>query len=157
MKSPGFFLCLILLFSCHQGGQDDHRKVFRYNESAGISSLDPAYARNLENMWAVNQLFDGLVELDSALRPVPLIARSWDITDSGRTYTFHLRKDVYFHPDPVFDEPDRRVTAADFVYSFSRILDPEVASPGQWIFNAVNTDSLGGFLALSDSTLRIYL
>jgi peptide/nickel transport system substrate-binding protein len=132
--------------------------VFTYNESNGITSLDPAFARDLEIMWATNQLFDGLLELDSALQVQPLIAKSWDVSSDGLTYTFHLRNDVLFHPSPLFaDSTNRRVVASDFVYSFGRILDPAVASPGQWIFKTVNTEINGGFEAPNDTTFVIHL
>lgn len=148
---------LVVLGACNNERDSDDSRVFRYNESAGITSLDPAFARNLENMWAVNQLFDGLVELDENLRVVPLIAESWEISDSGRVYTFLLRDDVFFHRDSTSAAAARRVTAQDFVFSFNRILDPELASPGQWIFAPVDRSGAGGFEALDDRTLRIRL
>ncbi|NQX93069.1 MAG: ABC transporter substrate-binding protein, partial [Flavobacteriales bacterium] len=63
-----FFVPVFFLIACTGEKKDDQRTVFHYNESNGISSLDPAFARNLENMWAVNQLFDGLVELDENMK-----------------------------------------------------------------------------------------
>jgi peptide/nickel transport system substrate-binding protein len=160
MKLRILFLIVIvaLVAGCSSEQQSDDRSVFRYNESNGITSLDPAFARNLENMWAVNQLFDGLVELDSALRIQPLIARSWEVTDSGTTYIFNLRTDVCFHPSPLFaDSLNRKVTAHDFVYSFSRILDPSTASPGKWIFDNLRSAKNGGMEARDDSTLILRL
>lgn len=156
MRGFLFFIALIFLFSCGDADTDRSR-VFRYNESNGISSLDPAFARNLENMWACNQLFDGLVELDSTLQVVPSIAHSWDISDDGTVYTFRLRSDVYFHDDPCFEGgKGRLLTASDLVYSFERILSDELASPGRWVFNQVDT-SKSPFLAPNDSTLVIRL
>lgn len=140
---------------CGPDKAEDRNKVFYYNESNAISSLDPAFARDLETMWATNQLFDGLVELDSMLRPKPCIARSWDISSDGLCYTFRLRTDVRFHASEFFQRPDDRlVTAQDFVYSFQRILDPQVASPGAWIFEHLDEQ---GVKALNDSTLELRL
>ncbi|MGB0424863.1 MAG: ABC transporter substrate-binding protein, partial [Flavobacteriales bacterium] len=136
----------------------DNRKVFTYNESNGISSLDPAFARNLENMWAVNQLFDGLVELDANLKVEPLIASSWDIQDSGLTYVFHLRDDVFFHPSIAFGEDStRQVVASDFQYSFNRIVNPATASSGKWVFDLVDFENSNGFESPNDSTFVIHL
>jgi peptide/nickel transport system substrate-binding protein len=130
--------------------------VFRYNAPNGISSLDPAFARNQDNIWACGLLFNGLVQTDSLLNPVPAIAKSWEISDSGRSYIFHLRTDVRFHNHQVFKNGQgRKVLAADFVYSFNRILDPATASPGAWIFNGKIAEN--GFEALNDSTLVIHL
>ena len=62
-----WLLFVILVFArCSDIHDASEKAVFTYNESNGITSLDPAFTRNLENMWAVNQLFDGLVELDDA-------------------------------------------------------------------------------------------
>jgi ABC-type transport system substrate-binding protein len=145
-----------LLWHCGQVTPEDRSKVFYYNESNAIASLDPAFAKDLETMWATNQLFDGLVELDSNLIPVPSIARRWEISADGCTYRFNLREDVYFHPSPAFsDDAQRKVTAHDFVYSFERIRQAEVASPGAWIFENVKKEH--GFAAINDTVLEIYL
>lgn len=149
---------LLILLSCQQDKQSG-RTVFRYNESSGITSLDPAYARNQANIWAVNQLFNGLVQLNDQLEVEPCIARSWEISEQGRCYTFHLRQDVFFHDDPIFPSgKGRKVTALDFLYSFKRLLDPSVASPGAWVFNNVRKEGQEyAFIALNDSTLLIKL
>ena len=71
-------------------------RVFRYNESAAITSMDPAAARSLEHMWVVDQLYDGLVELTPELEVAPCLAHSWTFNDSSLTYRFKLRDDVLF-------------------------------------------------------------
>lgn len=154
------FAYLAILSACDHSPQiADNRTVFRYNESSGISSLDPAFARNQANIWAINQLFNGLVQLDDQLKPVPCIARHWDISEDGKTYTFHLRHDVYFHNSGIFTfGKGRKVVASDFVYSFSRIVDKKTASPGAWIFNQVeNENNHYSFFAINDSILVIRL
>ncbi len=129
--------------------------IFRYNESAGIATLDPAFSKDQSLNWICSQLYNGLVRLDENLEVQPCIAKSWNISPDGTHYTFHLRNDVTFHYHPLFGEDStRHVTAHDFVYSFGRLLDPAVASPGLWIFNAVDSN---GFTALDDSTLLIRL
>ncbi len=153
--------CLILFFSsCTYYSEDDGSKtVFRYNESSGITSLDPAFAKDMSNIWACNQIFNGLVQLDDKLKICPAIAQSWSIDNSGTVYTFHLRKDVRFQNNHLFPEGiGRKVTASDFVYSFKRITDPALASPGSWVFaNVQNTNGKYAFTALNDSTLQITL
>lgn len=149
---------VVLLHGCSGSSSRSENNVFRYNESNGITSLDPAFARNLENMWAVNQLFDGLVELDSALNVIPLLAKNWEISEDGRTYTFHLREDVKFHDSPLFEDPTKRfVTAEDVLFSFERIMDPGLASPGQWVFSEVDFDKGNGFEVMDEHTFRINL
>ncbi len=140
------------------------KKVFRYNQAEGLSSLDPAFARNQANVWAANQLFNGLFELDADLQVTPALAESWKVSPDERTYTILLRQGVHFHDNPVFPKgKGREVTAEDFVYSFKRLLDPATSSTGSWIFNdKVLRDRIGMisdtcFKAISPYTLQISL
>ncbi len=150
----------IFLACSNQSAEQKEYAIFRYNEANGITSLDPAFARNLENISAVNQLFNGLVQMDENLKVIPAIAKNWIIIDSGKTYIFSLRNDVYFHENELFaNKTDRKVNASDFVYSFNRIVDEKLASPGAWVFNLVekNKDGNYAFSAINDSTLQIKL
>jgi ABC-type transport system substrate-binding protein len=155
----------LLLFSCRQNpDKQSGKNVFRYNQPEALSSLDPAYARNQANIWATTQLYNGLVALDDSLKPSPALAASWQVSPDGKTYTFHLRQDVYFHDHPVFPAGrGRRVTASDFVYSFKRILEPGTASTGSWVFKGKVLEDVKGnvsdtcFKSLNDSTLQIHL
>lgn len=155
---PGILLTLLL--SCGKKKDTPAGKtVFRYNEATGISSLDPAFANDQSKVWACQHVYNGLVQLDQNLNPIPCIARSWTISDEGRKYTFHLRMDVAFHPHPLL-APGRKVQASDFEYSFKRICDKKTASPGAWVFNALERDSnneVPAIQALNDSTLEIKL
>lgn len=108
-------------------------------------------------MWAVHQLYNTLVEVDSNMRISPSLAKNWDIAADKLTFTFHLRTDVFFQDDAVFvNGKGRKMTAADVVYSFQRIIDKNVASPGAWIFNN-HVDAVNGFKALDDSTFQLKL
>jgi peptide/nickel transport system substrate-binding protein len=147
--------CTLWTLSSCQSNTDSNRDhlVFRYNEHSITSSLDPAFARNQQNIWPTNQLFNGLVQLDDSLQIRPDIAKRWEINDSTLTYSFTLRDDVYFHKNAVFgSDSTRTVTANDFVYSFDRLVDEQVASPGRWIMNNV-----ASYRAENDSTLVIQL
>ena len=154
------FLTSILLFLGCSSHHNSDKKIFRYNEAVGIQSLDPAYASGQAAIWVCNMLYNGLIDLDDSLHIVPVIAKHWDISPDGKTYTFVLREDVYFQNTMHYAwETPRKVTAQDFVYSFSRIVSPEVASPGAWIFQKVNKDTEGkhAFYALNDTTFQIVL
>ncbi len=147
------FLFLGNLFhGCVSTNPNAHKTVFYYNESANVKSLDPAFSTDLESMWIINQMFDGLVGLDSNLSPIPLVAKSWELTKDQKTYRFHLRNDVWFH---AFKGTQRKLTAHDVVFSFERILNPRLASPGKWIFDACITKQ--PFVAINDTTLDIHL
>lgn len=154
-------LPLIIVGCGMQKQQPDSSLVFSYNESKGITSLDPAFARSLPLIWPVHQVFNGLVQLSDSLTVEPCIAHSWTVSDNGLGYTFNLRTDVWFHESPLFaDGVSRRVVASDFVYSFSRILNPLVASPGAWVFSVLDINdpnTQNGLKAINDSTLTIYL
>lgn len=157
------WLLVLLVGGCLQHKtREDVRTVFRYNDATGIQTLDPAFAKDQSHIWASMLFYNGLVRFDERLNVIPCIARSWEIGDSGTTYTFHLRTDVYFHPDAVFgnDSASRKVVADDFVYSFQRLLDDRLASPGRWVMRSVNQDSAGSRLSVmadNDSTLQIRL
>ena len=156
-----FLAPLYLFTACSVKDNSDIRTVFRYNASQGISSLDPAFARTQNNIWAVQQLFNGLVQLDDSLHVIPSIAHKWKISEDGKVYTFYLRQDVFFHDHPVFpDGKGRAVNARDFEYSLGRILNPQLASPGVWVFNMVDTNKPGtsmGFKAENDSVFSVHL
>ena len=134
-----FYLALFfLLLSCNDSKNIENRTVFRYNEFRNVTSLDPAFSRNPQNIWPINQIFNGLVQLNKNLNIEPEIASSWTISSDGLIYTFYLRNDVYFHKSPLFGEKKtRKVEAKDFVFSFDRLKDPAVASPGSWILQNV--------------------
>ena len=178
-------LFVLLVAGCGQRQDDEEGlSIFKYNESAGILTLDPIYAKDLPHIWACNQLFNSLVAYDDQMNLVPMVAKSWDISEDGLIYTFHLRNDVQFHEDTCFYqsalrqaqgpsqhesvkvvEPvetptlrSRFVTAEDFVYSFNRVVDKQLNSPGLWIFSSVkHDDDHYAFAALNDTTLQIEL
>lgn len=155
MRYSVLFL-LIILCACGQRRSGD-KMVFRYNQEGGIPTLDPAFAKNQAIMWAVRQVFNTLVETDSALNIRPSLAKSWDVSADRREYVFHLRTDVHFHDHPLFPGGvGRKMTAQDVVYSFRRIMDPATASSGAWVFNG-KVDPEIGFAALDDSTFRLRL
>ncbi|NJO68939.1 MAG: ABC transporter substrate-binding protein, partial [Bacteroidetes bacterium] len=153
-----FYIACFFLVSCNSSKKEENRKAFRYNESKGITTLDPAFARRENEIRPISQLFNGLLEMDDSLKIKPSVAKSWEISDDGTGYTFHLRNDLYFHNHRLFPGgKGRKVNANDFVYSFNRILDPKIASPGLWIFSQVDTFQRNGFRALNDSTFFIKL
>jgi len=150
-----YIIPFLLLFAACSKKADDSRDnlVFRYNENAAVNSLDPAFAKIRPSIWVCNQLYNGLVQLDDSLHIQPDIAKSWVISPDGKTYTFTLRRDVYFHKSIVFGKDSTRtVTAQDFAYSLNRLRDDKVAAPGGWILQSVEN-----FRAVNDSVFEIKL
>lgn len=148
---------LLAVAACSGKNETDNKKVFNINLDQNVTSLDPAFARNQNAIWMINQIFNGLVQVDSALNTIPCIAKTWQMSEDGLTYTFNLRDDVYFQDDPLFKNgKGRKVVAEDFAYSFYRLIDPKVASSGGWIFSDKIKDA-NSFKALNDSTFQISL
>lgn len=150
------FLYMLIFLSCknhtHPG-----KKIFRYNESSGLASLDPAFAKNKQVMWACHQLYNTLIEIDSNMQMQPSLAKHWNISGDNLVFTFYLRNDVFFTDDACFiNGKGRKLTAHDVEYSFKRIIDKNTASPGAWIFNN-RVDSINGFKAIDDTTFQLKL
>ena len=89
--------------------------VFRYPLFQSMRTLDPAKAIFSTDVMLVQQLYDGLTAFDEHLNVVPALAKFWEISPDGKTYTFELREGARFHNG-------RKVTAEDCVFSFERLL-----------------------------------
>lgn len=157
MKLNGIYFILIILnflfLSCSQQNKTDDSKIFRLNRYDNISSLDPVNARTQANNWVCNLMYNGLVKLNDSLKIVPDIAKSWEISNQGKTYSFTLRKDVYFHKSQIFGKDSTRtVNASDFEFSFDRLTDPEVGGAGSWVMNNV-----ANYRAVNDSVFQVNL
>jgi peptide/nickel transport system substrate-binding protein len=96
-----------------------------------MKSLDAPHYDGQRTTWSptsdiVNMIQDTLVALDwDGKTVIPYLAKSWEISEDGKTYTFKLRDDVQFCSGKKF-------TSADVVYSFKRLLDPETKAPLKW-------------------------
>lgn len=156
----GYLLTISFLHGCKNVDKLEGKAVFAYNEDAGINGLDPAFARSQAEIWIVGQLYNTLVELDSQLRPAPSLAKHWETSADGKTWRFHLRSGVPFHPHRLWQsDAERRVRASDIVFSLQRIADPAIASPGAWVLNDKIDTTLGKewIRALNDSTVELRL
>jgi len=121
-------------------------------------TLDPGISGDATSHQYVLQLFSGLARLDDNLEPTPDIAREWQVSDDGRTYTFHLRQDVRFHNG-------REVKAQDFKYSWQRACDPDTGSLTAATFLgdivgvkkvlAGESNEISGVTVIDDYTLRV--
>jgi oligopeptide transport system substrate-binding protein len=158
LRSYSLFVISLSIFvaSCFTHQHPD-KAIFHYNESSGLASLDPAFAKNKQVMWAVHQLYNTLIEIDSTMQMYPSLAKRWTISSDNLLFTFHLRNDIFFADDECFTNgKGRKLTAYDVEYSFKRIVDKNTASPGAWIFNN-RVDSVSGFTAVNDSVFQLKL
>ena len=86
-----------------------------------VEYLDPQQATDGTSFEVIADYTDGLMQMDADGQAVPAIAESYDLSDDGLTYTFHLRSDAKW-------SNGTPVTAADFVFAWQRAVDPAVAS-----------------------------
>ena len=130
--------------------------IFRYNEDATLATLDPAYIKSQSEIWVAQQIYNSLVELDSALKPTSSLAYRWEVSADGLVYKFFLRRDACFlNPE---DTSHHTLTAQDVAFSFSRIANPSTASPSAWIFSGkVDTDLSKAFQTEGDSVFILRL
>jgi oligopeptide transport system substrate-binding protein len=149
---------LLFFYACTPSPTNQSKKVFHLNLSSGyLESIDPAFAKFQYMIWIDHMVYNTLVETDEQLHTIPSLAKRWEVSGDGLTYTFHLRNDVFFHDDPLFPNgKDRKMIAADVVYSFARITDPKTASSGAWIFNG-HVAATEPFVAIDDTTVLIKL
>jgi oligopeptide transport system substrate-binding protein len=133
--------------------------MFRRMLGANPVTLDPALVTDNYGITVVNQIFNGLVQFDANLKPIPDLAEFWEASRDGRTWTFTLRQGVKFHNG-------REVTAQDVVYSFTRLLDATEPLPvadlfqniqGAREFRAGKAPSVQGLQAQDRYTFRMVL
>jgi len=160
LSFTGYLLFTVLgLGGCKNVDKKSPQQIFRYNEDVSVTTLDPAFVKSQSEIWIVSQIYNGLVDLDAQLRPVPALAQRWELSGDQLTYTFHLRRDVNFcFVDKLGQLSQRPMVASDVVFSLSRIADPALASPGAWIFAGKIDSQLNRvFMAPNDSTFVLRL
>ena len=111
----------------------DPAKVLRISFPVAETGFDPVRVSDLYSNIVNEAIFERLLTYDYLARPaklVPMTAESLpEVTDGGRTYILHLRRGIYFAPDPAFKGQRRELTAEDYVYSFKRFADPANRAP----------------------------
>jgi ABC-type transport system substrate-binding protein len=122
-------------------------------EAEDAQTLDPALIDDPTSLQIGSEIFEGLTALDVNLRPVPALAQRWEITDAGRTYTFHLRPARY--------QSGAGVQARDALTAWTRALDPATQSPNTIFFSALGArypgDALASVEVVDSTTLRLHL
>ena len=108
-------------------------KVLRVGFPVDVTGFDPQALNDLYSNYINRVIFEPLLAYDYLARPYKLVPNTAaalpEITDEGRKIVVKLKKGIYFTPDPAFNGQKRELTAADYVYSWKRLLDPRVRSP----------------------------
>lgn len=94
--------------------------VLHRGNGAEPETMDPQKSTGVTEANIQYEIFEGLTTYSPDGQVVPGMAEKWDVSDDGKTYTFHLRDAKWSNGDPV--------TADDFVYSFQRLVDPAIAA-----------------------------
>lgn len=137
----------------------DSGQIIRYNVGTEPETMDPALATGIPESTIMLQIWEGLTRLDKDDLPQAAIAKSWDVTEDGIEYVFHLRESKWSNGDPL--------TAHDFEFAWKRILNPELAADYAYMMypiknaEAYNTGKATadqvGVVALDDHTLKVTL
>ena len=134
MKMVAAVMCGLVLHApvCAKA---DPNKVLHVTFEAADDGFDVTRTNSLYTNWVAEAIFEPLLTYDYLARPaklVPAVAEAMpEISDDGKTYTFHIRKGIYFTPDPAFKGTKRELTANDYIYSIKRHFDPKVRSVQQ--------------------------
>ena len=140
------------------GGSDVPQKVV-HNLGADPASVDPALNEAVDGSQVLNNAFEGLTRTDADEQTIPGVAETWEVSEDGLTYTFHLRDSKWSDGEPV--------VAADFEYAWKRALDPATAAgyayQMYYLLNGqkanagdVSVDEIG-VKALDEKTLEVKL
>jgi len=130
-----------------QAASDECIKIVGYEWSGEKQSMDPADMHSGDDAYHVFSVYDRLLGVDSNFQVKPELAESWESSEGGKVWTFHLRQGVKFHDGSDFD-------AADVVYTFQRILDPELASGGAPLLSFMKPESIA---AVDEHTVEFRL
>ncbi len=120
-------------------------KVVTFNIGQEPTTLDPSLNSGGDGSVVLNHLYEGLM-VEEDYQFVCAGAESYDVSDDGMVYTFHLRDNKWSDGEPV--------RAQDYEFGWKRALDPEVASPYSWIFESGSVES---FKAVDDKTFEVKL
>ncbi|MGE5173786.1 MAG: ABC transporter substrate-binding protein [Betaproteobacteria bacterium] len=98
-----------------------------YGEYGRPATLDPITSNEMISLRLTELIFNGLVGINEKQEIVPELAEKWDRSPDGRTYTFHLRKDVTWHPKE--GEEPKPFTADDVVFTYKIMMHPRTITP----------------------------
>ncbi|MCH7548492.1 MAG: ABC transporter substrate-binding protein [Candidatus Krumholzibacteriota bacterium] len=135
----------VAAFLCGCGEAPDDSRVLNLALKTAPNRLDPAFVVDVSEGELCALLFQGLVRFSTGGELIPAAARSWNVDEDGRRYTFHLDTRMKF-------SDGKSVRADDVVYSFTRVLSRSTLSPRRWVLDRIR----GADMAAGDSPLGIH-
>jgi oligopeptide transport system substrate-binding protein len=121
------------------GAADAEEKVLRVPFVIAETNFDPAFVSDQYSNTVIEEILEAPLTYDFLARPAKIKPQTLEalpeVTDSGKTYTLHIRKGIYFADDPAFGGKKRELTAADYEFAFKRLMDPKNASPNLWLID----------------------
>lgn len=152
---------LFMLGACSKkDGSISMDNTLRVDVGTELPTFDPVLAEDGNTYRVINDLFAGLVDFDQSNRPIPGMAKNWEISSDGKIYTFHLRDNLKF-------SDGSPITADDFVFSWRRLVDPKTGSSyafllkdvlnGQKIIDGKEKPERLGVIALDPKTVVVHL
>jgi ABC-type transport system substrate-binding protein len=118
----------------------DPNKVLRFAFQIAEGTFDPAVYQDQYSSMVVDQILDPMLTYDYLARPAKLVPNTLEsmpeVSADGTTYTFRIRKGIYFTPDAAFKGKRRELVAADYAYSILRFFDPRVKSPNLYLIES---------------------
>jgi ABC-type transport system substrate-binding protein len=129
--------CVLLLATPAAVHAADPNRVLRVAFEIEETGFDPIKVTDDYSFRVIEQTNEPLLTYDYLARPaklMPLTVESLpEVSDNGKTYVFHVRKGIVFHPDPAFKGKRRELAAEDYAYSIKRLMDPKNRSPWRFI------------------------
>jgi oligopeptide transport system substrate-binding protein len=116
----------------------DLNKTLRVAFPVAETGFDPTPVGDIYSQYVNRGIFDPLYRYDYLARPYRIVPSTAvalpEISADGKTWTMRIRPGIYFADDPVFKGKRRELTAADYVYSWKRVIDPKMRSNNLQVF-----------------------
>jgi len=171
-----------LIWSCGDDAESIKRKkrkgegnvvyggLFRMNITDETRSIFPHNMVDASSFNLMNQVYEGLMTINPATKQIePALAESYSISSDGKTYTFQIRKGVYFHDDQIFEDgKGREVKAQDIVYCYTKLCEPspnnqlyafalDILEGAREHYESEGKTGVSGLKVIDDYTLEIRL
>jgi ABC-type transport system substrate-binding protein len=147
--------CCFLVAAVSLAHAADPNKVLHVAFEIEETGFDPVRVTDNYSSQIMEQVYETLLTYDYLARPAKVVANTAEslpeVGDKGKTYLFHIRKGIYFHPDPAFKGKRRELVAADYAYSIKRFMDPKNRSPWRFLIDGkiIGLDALSAKAAKS--------